>query len=386
MYTIADYGAMIADATRMGAFARALGQAITPGAVVIDIGTGTGICALLACRHGARRVYAIEPDDAIQVAREIAAANGYADRIEFIQAISTEVTLPERADVIVSDLGGVLPWFQRHIPTIVDARARFLAPGGVLIPQQDVGWAAVVEARELYVADTGPWTDNGFGFDMEAARRLAVNTWSRRKVTTDNLLTSLQRWGPLDYRVVEDPNVRASLSWTVTRPGTGHGLVAGFDRTVSDGVYLSTAPDAPDAIRPMRIYGTTFFPWPSPVVLARGDLVIVDLEATLIGSDYIWSWKTRVQNQKQSGEDKAGFSQSTFFGTPLSPANLKKMASSYTPALNEDGRIVKVVLDWMNDGVSVGEIAKRVSARFSSRFPRPEDALSHVADLSRQYG
>ena len=140
---------MIADATRMGAFARALGQAIKPGAVVIDIGTGTGICALLACRHGARRVYAIEPDDAIQVAREIAAANGYADRIEFIQAISTQVTLPERADVIVSDLGGVLPWFQRHIPSIVDARARFLAPGGVLIPQQDVGWAAVVEAHEL---------------------------------------------------------------------------------------------------------------------------------------------------------------------------------------------------------------------------------------------
>ena len=61
MYTIADYGAMIADAARMGAFARALGQAIKPGAVVIDIGTGTGICALLACRHGARRVYAIEP-------------------------------------------------------------------------------------------------------------------------------------------------------------------------------------------------------------------------------------------------------------------------------------------------------------------------------------
>ena len=106
MYTIADYGAMIADAARMGAFARALGQAIKPGAVVIDIGTGTGICALLACRHGARRVYAIEPDDAIQVAREVAAANGYADRIEFIQAISTQVTLPERADVIVSDLGG----------------------------------------------------------------------------------------------------------------------------------------------------------------------------------------------------------------------------------------------------------------------------------------
>ena len=60
MYSIADYGAMIADDVRMGAFVRALRQAIKPGAVVIDIGTGTGIFALLACRFGARRVYAIE--------------------------------------------------------------------------------------------------------------------------------------------------------------------------------------------------------------------------------------------------------------------------------------------------------------------------------------
>jgi SAM-dependent methyltransferase len=118
MYSIADYGAMIADEVRMDAFVRALRQAVKPGAVVIDIGTGTGIFALLACRFGARRVYAIEPSDAIQVAREIAAANGCADRIEFIQAMSTQVTLSERADVIISDLGGVLPWFQQHIPSI----------------------------------------------------------------------------------------------------------------------------------------------------------------------------------------------------------------------------------------------------------------------------
>src|SRR5437867_2580258 len=143
MYSIADYGAMISDEVRMGAFVRALRQAVKPGAVVIDIGTGTWIFALLACRFGARRVYAIEPDDAIQVAREIAVANGCADRIEFIQDLSTGVTLGERADVIISDIGGVLPWFQQHIPSIADARRRFLAPGGALIPQRDTAWAAV---------------------------------------------------------------------------------------------------------------------------------------------------------------------------------------------------------------------------------------------------
>ena len=118
--------------------------------------------ALLACRFGARRVYAIEPEDAIEVAREIAVANGYADRIEFIQAMSTEATLPERADVIISDLGDMLPWFRHHIPSIVDARNRFLAPGGVFIPRRDVAWAAVVEARlVLHVRVPGTKTASG---------------------------------------------------------------------------------------------------------------------------------------------------------------------------------------------------------------------------------
>jgi predicted RNA methylase len=113
--------------------------------VVVDIGTGPGILALLACQAGARRVYAIDVSDAIQVGRELAAANSYADRIEFIQALSTQVTLPESADVIVSDLHGAIPLFQLLILSLVEARRRFLAPGGVMIPQQETLWAAVLE-------------------------------------------------------------------------------------------------------------------------------------------------------------------------------------------------------------------------------------------------
>ena len=78
------YGFMIADNARMDAYVEALRRAVGSDSVVVDIGAGTGVFSLLACQFGARRVYAIEPAVAIQVAREIAAANGYADRIEFI--------------------------------------------------------------------------------------------------------------------------------------------------------------------------------------------------------------------------------------------------------------------------------------------------------------
>jgi hypothetical protein len=253
------------------------------------------------------------------------------------------VTLPERADVIIADIGGVLPWFQHHLPSMADARRRLLKPGGVLIPQCDVAWAAVVEAPELYARHTGPWRDNDFDFDMEAARRLVVNTWKKGSVAPDNLLTALQRWATTDYRVVEDPDIRATVTWIVTRTGVGHGFAA-------------------------------------------GDVITIDLEARLVRDEYIWNWKTAVLEQGRAGASKAAFAQSTFLGAPLSPVTLQKQAASYQPTLGEDGRIARSVLASMNDAVSVGEIARRISTEFPARFPRAKDALSRVAELSRQYG
>src|SRR5262245_35616238 len=106
MYSVPDDGQMIGDRVRTDAYADALRRAVCPGAVVLDIGTGPGLWAMLACKAGARRVYALESSPIIQLARENARVNGFAERIELIEALSTQVTLPEKADVIVSDLRG----------------------------------------------------------------------------------------------------------------------------------------------------------------------------------------------------------------------------------------------------------------------------------------
>ncbi len=386
MYSIPDYGAMIADRVRTGAFVRALRAAVKPDSTVVDIGTGTGIFALLACAFGARRVYAIEPDDAIQLAREMALANGWADRIHFHQALSTDVTLPERVDVIVSDIGGTLPWFRNHIRSIADARQRFLDPGGILIPQQDTAWAAVIESPDWYAEHTGPWQDNGFGLDMDVARRLVTNMFGTGRVTPDQLLTEPRRWATVDYGRVEAPDVHSAIKWSVTRAGVGHGLATGFDRIVIPGVHLSNAPDAPESTRPEHIYGHMLFPWSTPVSLAAGDQVTVDIEARLIGEDYVWSWNTRVLEGGSADAEKAHFRQSTFFGSPLTAAKLHKRGASYRPTLTEDGRMARFVLESMNLRLPLGEIARLLSAEFAGRFQHPKDTLSYVADLAQKYG
>jgi hypothetical protein len=117
MYSLQGYGNMIADAVRTDAYAAALRDAVRPGSVVVDIGTGPGLFAILACRFGARRVIAIESGDIIEVARRVALANGCADRIEFVHADSRSVEIGERADVVVADLHGVLPYFGRSLET-----------------------------------------------------------------------------------------------------------------------------------------------------------------------------------------------------------------------------------------------------------------------------
>src|SRR6478672_588168 len=150
MYGLEGYGKMLADTIRLDAYLEALRVSIVPGCVVLDLGAGPGVLSLYACRWGARRVFAVEPGDSIQIARELAAANGYGDRIITIQDVSSNLTLPELADVIVADLRGTLPFFSRSISTMMDARDRLLTPVGVLIPQRDVIRGTVVEEPELY--------------------------------------------------------------------------------------------------------------------------------------------------------------------------------------------------------------------------------------------
>jgi len=296
--------------------------------------------------------------------------------------MSTSVALPERADVIISDLTGALPWFSQHLPSVIDARRRLLAPGGVLIPQRDTAWAAIVTVGELYRRWTGPWNGAAADLDMAAARRIIVNTTTSVHLAGENLLTEPQHWGVIDYGTVEEANVRDRITWTVTQRGTGHGFAAGFDRTLAEGIWMSNAPSTADADRP-TIYPTLFFPWPSAEALEVGDRITVHVDATLMRDDYIWTWRTHIADE--NGNDKTAFTQSTFFGLPLSPRTLRRRAASAVPSLNEDGRIARAVLEAMNEGVPLGEIARRIETGFADRFPRPSDALTFVVELSRRY-
>ncbi|MBP0014561.1 MAG: 50S ribosomal protein L11 methyltransferase [Roseofilum sp. SID2] len=380
MYSVSGYGSMIGDRGRMEAYTQALKQSVTPDSVVLDIGTGSGIFALLACQLGAKKVYAIDTNPAIEIGKQAAVANGYRDKIEFIQDLSTNVKLPELADVIISDLRGVLPLFQQHIGSLADARTRLLRPGGVLIPQQDNIWVSVVEAPNLWNRINDPWDKYCYSFNMDAAKKNVNNIWGKGWVMPSQLLVQPQLWATLDYRTIENPNVGNQMIFEPSRSGTAHGLSVWFDATLIEGVGFSTAPGMPELI-----YGTAFFPFLEPVEIRLGDTISVNLQANLVNNSYIFRWDTQVWEQGKESQCKAQFKQSTFFAQSLSPQQLRKQAGNFIPQLNQEGKIAQLVLESMGQGKSVSEIAGVLMEQFPGAFSTPKEALTRVGQLSTVY-
>src|SRR4051794_20871329 len=124
---------MVRDSVRVMSYQQAI-KRHCQGNTVVEIGCGSGILSIFAAQAGARRVIAIEESGIADLAVAMFEANGVADLIELRRANSRDVSLDERADVIIHEVLGVDPFGENILPFIEDARDRLLAPGGILIP------------------------------------------------------------------------------------------------------------------------------------------------------------------------------------------------------------------------------------------------------------
>lgn len=136
---------MLADGVRNKLLYEAIKENVSSETNFLDIGAGTGVWAILAARLGAKRVVAIEIEESlIPVIFRHAQENGVADKIEIIHGNSDDVKIRGKFDVIVSELFGGDALGEKTIKSFVNLRNRFLAPGGILIPQKMAMLAAPV--------------------------------------------------------------------------------------------------------------------------------------------------------------------------------------------------------------------------------------------------
>src|SRR5262245_3702819 len=135
--------AMLGDRPRLRAYDQALEQAVKPDDVVIDVGAGTLALTLLALRHGAGHVYAVEAGRAMaEVAQRVITANDLEGRVSLLQGDARGLRLATRADVVVAELMGNLGPEEAMAEVVAAVARRNLRPEGRVVPRRLRTWLA----------------------------------------------------------------------------------------------------------------------------------------------------------------------------------------------------------------------------------------------------
>lgn len=189
-YKVPSYHhAMLRDQPRNAAYRRAI-EAVAAGRVVLDIGSGSGLLAMIAARAGAAHVHTCEllPQLAA-TAREIIAANGLSDRITVHSCHSRQLDrrrdLGGGADLIVSEILSHDVLGEHVLPAMAHARAELAAPGVQVLPER----ASVRVALAQQVREYEPLGDVE-GFDLSLFNRHVKGQELRRPSTPDCALRS----------------------------------------------------------------------------------------------------------------------------------------------------------------------------------------------------
>ncbi len=279
---------MLKDRVRCESYRRAIHRRVRPGDVVLDLGCGTGLLSFFACQAGAGKVYAVEEEDIIHLARQAARKNRFSDRIEFLQAFSRELMLPERVDIIISELISFFVFDEGGLPSIIDARERFLKPGGRLLPE-GVELFMVPAARQPLWREVGRWRTRAYGLDLSPLGEYLANNNLVGRLDPRGFLSRPKSLGKIDFYGVKETSFEGRARFRVEREGRLCGLGGWFELALAPGIRLSTSP-----LSPKTHWGSCLFPLGSPVLVGKGERIEVDFRATPLGREAFLSWDVSV--------------------------------------------------------------------------------------------
>jgi protein arginine N-methyltransferase 1 len=358
---------------RLQRFRQAIAQTVKPGSTVLDLGTGSGILAFLACRAGARRVYAVDVEAAVELARLLVGENGVGDRVVVLAGPSRRVELPERVDVVVSDTFDTFGLQGGGLRSFIDARERLLKPGGTLVPGSLELFLAPVELPGVYRREIDSWLRRRQGLDTSVVRHLAVNNRHPVRVTPRVFLAAPAPVARIDLQQVDSLMLQGEVRLTAQRAGILHGLCGWFLATLADDIELGNRPGASTTN-----YAQAFFPLARPVPIEAGHR----LKASITSHDSIhWRWQVEVEERTPAGRATVRFDHSTFFGTPISAQLRRRTAQDQTPKLTRRGEAEHFLLGLADGATPIAELRRRLLKRYPDVVRSEEDASAFVTDV-----
>ena len=277
-----EHARMLDDDRRTEAYLAALTKAVRPEDVVLDIGTGTGVLAVAAARAGARHVYAVEATDIAEVAERVFTANGVDDRVTLVRGWSTQIELPERADLLVSEIIGSEPFEEEILESTLDARRRLLRPGARLIPnaltllvrpllipeaqvrRHAVGRESVARWRRSYGIEFRPL--------LEIAAATPVHTPVSGEVAADwPSVGPPVRLAEVDLTSFQDVSIRSSADLRVSGGDAVNAVAVTFRADLHDDIVHTLDPWK----WPASSWDTSVWVLPDPVRIRSGEALRV---------------------------------------------------------------------------------------------------------------
>jgi precorrin-6B methylase 2 len=359
-----EHAGYFRDRRKLSAYQDAVEAVVQPGDVVVDLGSGTGLLGLMAARAGAARVYMVDWGPILGLAEEIAARNGYSDRVIPVRGSSMEVVLPELADVVMCDQIGGFVYDAGVLEYFDDASRRLLKPGGTLLPAAFTLYLAPVQAPEAR-ENVDIWGDDPGGFDTSDAHRHAINTEWRIDGSQVTLAAP-----PVAVATVASSSVEPvthSTTFTFDEGGSVDGLLGWFEAELAPGVTLTNAPGSPARMQRW----CNFYPAKRRLDALAGDCLTVAIDLRPRSQHLTWSieW-TRDGSVLQRSRH------STLLGQFLGPDDLKRANATSILELTPQGEAFRASLDKVDGATSIADIVEAVVADYPDALGEESRAKS----------
>ncbi|KAK0513452.1 hypothetical protein JMJ35_004438 [Cladonia borealis] len=218
--------------------------------IVLDVGCGTGILSMFAVKAGAKHVIGVDMSTIIEKAREIVEVNGMSSKITLLQGKMEEVELPfPKVDIILSEWMGYFLLYESMLDTVLYARDKYLATGGLIFPDKATIYMAGIEDGEYKDEKIGFW-DNVYGFDYSPLKDTALTEPLVDTVEMKACVTDPARVFTIDLYTVSSADLAFSAPYVlkVRKPQDFiHALIAWFDiefTACHKPIHFSTGPQS----------------------------------------------------------------------------------------------------------------------------------------------
>ena len=237
---------MLNDEQRNAAFEKALTKAINPDTVVLDIGSGTGLLAMMAARAGAKETITCEMVVPLaELARETIERNGLADRIVTLDKKSTALEVGNqmtcKASLLVTETVDCGLLGEGIVGSIAHAKANLLTEDARIVPCAATVYAMVVESPRLRNLNSA---QKAAGFDVGLINRYATARYFPVRLAAFEYTPLTDPFQVFHFNFAETTIVPEQKTITVCakRDGTGHCIIFWFDMQLDEETSISNEP------------------------------------------------------------------------------------------------------------------------------------------------